>query len=210
MRYESLRFPVYLVLGCTVIAMGLMSRTTPRPHPGSWEAHIQPMFDLHAQGKKEESLALAQSFLAEAEANFAPLDIRRIEALHHVGWLNQDLQRWDTAGFYLHRSLDLYRKLEEASKTNPELAMMKPPGVHGIGNELHLLGGVYYFKGNYEEALRYFKDAVEFFRNKPQFRNTYIDCIKWTASTYKALGDSPNLEATLATLKTLGVVDWRP
>ncbi len=165
-------------------------------HPSSfafdieqWNKLHQQMFALHAQGDKEESLKTALKILKIAQRDLNKDQIGYVEAVHHVGWLHWDLQRYEEAEGYFLESLSLYQALEEKNKTLPLEQRVSPQGVHGIGNEYTLLGLIYFSTERLDKAEECYLKAIEFFKNAPREHHWYLaDIMRMLSEVYKRQG----------------------
>ena len=162
----------------------------------SWQQKLAPMYQLHRTGKKEEALSYALVLMKESES-FSHLDLLRIEQIHHVGWLNYDLKRYSQALQYLTKSLSLYKERERAILKDPSLTHTDPDSGHGVGNELELLGEVYFALKNNSTALNYFKEAELYYGKSQPGSQTHISTIKWQAAVYKSMGMPREADAKL-------------
>jgi tetratricopeptide (TPR) repeat protein len=164
-----------------------------------WDGKLSEMYRLHGAGKKEEALAHAKGLLKEAE-RFPKQDLRRVEQIHHVGWLYYDLKRYAEAKPYLKDSLELFREREAQGLT----------GGHGVANELELLGEVSFGLKDYVTALEYFEEAEENLRSSSPNSIEHIAAVKWGAVAAKAMGRKDLVERKLKELSSLGIDDWIP
>ncbi len=143
-----------------------------------WSRKMHELRALHKRGRKGEALRQAKVLLTEAEGSFSRLDIRRIEAVHDVGWLSYDLKRDREAERYLQRSLKLYSELILANQRNPSSKLRGPSGVHGVGNEHVLLGDIAARNGRRYQARQHYEKALSFFRKRLPHHKSYYESIR--------------------------------
>lgn len=125
------------------------------------------MFSLHRAGDKDSSLAKARLLLQISDQHLAELDIKRIESIHHVGWLLWDQKRYREASDLLEQSLILYKRKDQTEWFLPQYLRKLPPGVHGSGNEHYILADIYSNLGDFELADYHYQQALACFKFLP-------------------------------------------
>ena len=133
------------------------------------------MFALHKEGKKKESLKVAENIFALIEARFTHKDMDYIEALHSVGWLHSDLKNYKQAEEIFNRTLLMYQDFEKSNN-------IIITGTHGPGNEYVLLANIYFDTGRMPQAEKYYIEAINYLKRISPHQDWYL------RDTYITLG----------------------
>ena len=158
-----------------------------RYNPDIWAKLNKPMYSAHKVGEKELALKIAKGLFFISDFTFSKTDIRRVEAIHHIGWLNWDLKKDKEAEKYLNMSLELYKEILLENKERSDKVI--PPGVHGLGNEYYLLAVIYKNRGNLDKAIEATEKAKKYFeKEEPKYIWYRKDITNYLAKLYYEKG----------------------
>ncbi len=162
-----------------------------------WQRLKSSMYASHQAGAKDEALRSAERMLDIARSRYPMTPLRYAESVHHVGWLNWDLQRYAKAKRYFQESLRLYTEIESQGAV--------PPGLLGAGNEQNLLAGIHEALGEFEVAEQYYLQAIVYFQKRYPQHEWYLKSIMNNlASLYLHLGRDAEASEWLARSAKLG------
>ncbi len=179
----------------TVIVLGVLAilaiQIAKYTREWEWRRLKSSMYASHKAGDKEEALRSAERMLDIARSRYPMTHLWYAESVHHVGWLNWDLQRYTKAKRYFQESLRLYTEIERQGAV--------PPGLLGAGNEQNLLAGIHEALGEFEVAERYYLQAIEYFQQRYPQHGWYLKTIMNNlAKLYSHLGRDAEASEWLA------------
>ena len=156
-----------------------------------WQRLKSSMYASYQASDKAEALRNAERMLDMARSWYPTTHLRYAESVHHVGWLNWDLQRFTKAKRYFQESLRLYTEIESQGAV--------PPGLLGAGNEQNLLAGIHEAQGEFEVAEQYYQQAIGYFQQRHPQHGWYLKTIMNNlAGLYSHLGRDAEASEWLA------------
>ena len=156
-----------------------------------WQRLKSSMYASHQASDKAEALRNAERMLDMARSRYPMTHLGYAESVHHVGWLNWDLQRFTKANRYFQESLRLYTEIEGQGAV--------PPGLLGAGNEQNLLAGTHEALGEFDIAEQYYLQAIEYFHQRYPQHGWYLKSIMNNlADLYSHLGRDAEASEWLA------------
>ncbi len=194
MTNRRIRYSSILIISLSVVFGSFYSRQSTvaanqEDYLQLWAKNRALMFSLHAEGKKVESLKVAEDnfeFIKQYTNREHP---KYMMSLHHVAYINYDLRRYDIAEKQFLETLKMYQDYERYRDSLAPNERKKVGLGFGSGNEQVLLGLIYQATNRPALAEEYLLASIKYYEGRyPEYAWYYKDILFIMADYYSNMG----------------------